>query len=913
MDHPDVAPDIGRHPLQTSNILPQNPQHQSHIRPKAAEPLRSSSNITVPRSRRPSRSRGSTASIHSNTTQSQYHPDHYVPTTYPSYMQPDNGTNQQMYPSNPEEMIIRFGAQLANTSSHHGTALDPIVIDPNLQAYAAAAEALVFETNFAYQGPDLQLHGLPIHGPSAELPPNGVTGDVHPDHSHYPPLYDGVENQIPDHLMPDNDVSESGPRKRRSSTTTLANDNELRRLLRQYDGYSLRQMAAEVQKHDGAGGKAEKVKQVFAMIWLRENCQKSTKSVRRDRVYCSYAEQCGTERVSVLNPASFGKLVRIIFPNVQTRRLGVRGESKYHYVDMSLREQDRRPAVDILGNNAGATSVAQQNVSNGNINGAQDSASQPQATATNPPHSNSTTSSEPNIQGNITTNTSPNLVTMSSEDNSLVETHQVIDNLLHFNHPNEPVPVESALFKLPSIHGYLPSHADSANAEALEALYRSHCISVIDSFRFCKEKNFLRHFSSFQGTLTVPVHKVLTLPEVAPWIRECDWLMYKKMIAFVAPLTTQVVPEPVLNAFKSISKGLVTYVQKSMKSHPDHVAEARLSPARVFCHLLKRMLDVNQSAIAASAWLSHADNRTRMWQDFVSYIDPVEIAAKAKIPSCSLAGVVSLMKHQIKALVAPVEDNDESPDDVQLYDEQLGFQKFSYSSSDEGKYSQFPDRWIAFILNLPLLFPNHRPQCIIDKADAVWTLLLHGLTLGGAQSFSAWWMTKVFFLEMMWWQAERAGFMSSTSQALLELSFVQGVSYATAPAPAPAPSAQRSHTAQPGTGSANSASNSSAQGGGEGSAQLTNISPIAHANETPSSMSPAASSGNEESSITVENANGNANVNPSISPSGGANLNSNHDDSAIDLDDDPALVTESKYGDITASDPADEEGQVVVV
>ena len=40
--------------------------------------------------------------------------------------------------------------------------------------------------------------------------------------------------------------------------------------------------------------------------------------------------------MSPLNPASFGKLVRIIFPGIQTRRLGIRGESKYHYVDLTL-------------------------------------------------------------------------------------------------------------------------------------------------------------------------------------------------------------------------------------------------------------------------------------------------------------------------------------------------------------------------------------------------------------------------------------------------------------------------------------------------------------------------------------------------------------------------------------------------
>ena len=44
-----------------------------------------------------------------------------------------------------------------------------------------------------------------------------------------------------------------------------------------------------------------------------------------------------------LNPASFGKLVRIIFPGIQTRRLGQRGESKYHYVDLAL--IDEQPEV----------------------------------------------------------------------------------------------------------------------------------------------------------------------------------------------------------------------------------------------------------------------------------------------------------------------------------------------------------------------------------------------------------------------------------------------------------------------------------------------------------------------------------------------------------------------------------------
>lgn len=69
-------------------------------------------------------------------------------------------------------------------------------------------------------------------------------------------------------------------------------------------------------------------------------------------MFNSYAEKCGDEKVPTLNPASFGKLVRVIFPGVQTRRLGVRGESKYHYVELSLIDDKHQKAAAFAANRA---------------------------------------------------------------------------------------------------------------------------------------------------------------------------------------------------------------------------------------------------------------------------------------------------------------------------------------------------------------------------------------------------------------------------------------------------------------------------------------------------------------------------------------------------------------------------------
>lgn len=129
---------------------------------------------------------------------------------------------RQMFPSAPDDMMMQFGGQVG----HSGQMLDP------------------------------NVHGISHAQAHHNLPPN-----------HYN-LYEGVENQIPDHMLEDADASENGPRRKKGSNVSQANENELRSTLRQYEHFSLKQMSTEVQKQEGSGGKSsEKVKQVFAMLW----------------------------------------------------------------------------------------------------------------------------------------------------------------------------------------------------------------------------------------------------------------------------------------------------------------------------------------------------------------------------------------------------------------------------------------------------------------------------------------------------------------------------------------------------------------------------------------------------------------------------------------------------------------------
>nr|XP_037860153.1 DNA-binding protein RFX8 isoform X3 [Chlorocebus sabaeus] len=61
-------------------------------------------------------------------------------------------------------------------------------------------------------------------------------------------------------------------------------------------------------------------------------------SVPRRLMYEIYVETCGQNTENQVNPATFGKLVRLVFPDLGTRRLGTRGSARYHYDGICIKK-----------------------------------------------------------------------------------------------------------------------------------------------------------------------------------------------------------------------------------------------------------------------------------------------------------------------------------------------------------------------------------------------------------------------------------------------------------------------------------------------------------------------------------------------------------------------------------------------
>ena len=75
------------------------------------------------------------------------------------------------------------------------------------------------------------------------------------------------------------------------------------------------------------------------LVWLEENYEIAEGvCIPRSALYMHYVDFCARNYIQPVNAASFGKIIRQQFPQLTTRRLGTRGQSRYHYYGIAVRE-----------------------------------------------------------------------------------------------------------------------------------------------------------------------------------------------------------------------------------------------------------------------------------------------------------------------------------------------------------------------------------------------------------------------------------------------------------------------------------------------------------------------------------------------------------------------------------------------
>ncbi|KAI1173999.1 RFX DNA-binding domain-containing protein [Nemania sp. FL0916] len=574
-----------------------------------------------------------------------------------------------------------------------------------------------------------------------------------------------ADSQMMDRDDPDESDMAEAPRrptqKSGSNRTSANNELEMRQLYHASRHRKLEDVAKELHGNE-RGPNSERSRQVFAMLWLSQVCSKGKGSVPRGRVYANYASRCATERITVLNPASFGKLVRVLFPGLKTRRLGVRGESKYHYVNFMLVEDQPelkdpivQPALPIqeISQLLPTTSITQPPPTT-TLEIVKPALPSPQI---NHPSDRGQASISPDAKAHSLYN-QPDVASIDQLDSSSAKT------MLHLAFPRDGDDLfdQNQTLILPPIQQYLPNGTDPDSAKSLAALYRSHCTSLIECIRYCKEKTFFHLYTSFQGTLTMPVQKLFANPSLASWIEQCDFVLYQRMSRIIAGLTLQVVPKTVLDTLRNISERLVAHIRESFQGQPRHVVRAKEAPATIFAALLDRALRVNLTAHAAANMLANPANRTNMYIDWITMVRIRKVAEC--VPTRGMDDLVQVLLNDIRILLDPAN----VPWEIEcltLYGDvaQQPTQPTNPEPSNGNNPQNNLDRWVQFLRSLPSRFPYATPADIVWCVQRVGTEVMRDLTIAQGKSFGSWWVTKCWIDEMVAFLAEQGGFMQSHS------------------------------------------------------------------------------------------------------------------------------------------------------
>jgi regulatory factor X len=256
----------------------------------------------------------------------------------------------------------------------------------------------------------------------------------------------------------------------------------------------------------------------------------------------------------------------------------------------------------------------------------------------------------------------------------------------------------------------------------------------------------------------MPVQKLLGSPNLAPWIEECDFILYQRMMRIVSGLTLQVVPKPVLDTLRNISERLVPHIRESFQGQPLHVIKAKEAPATIFAGLLDRALRVNLTAHAAANMLSNPANRDQMYHDWISMVRIRKVAEC--VPTRGMDDLVKLLLSEIKDLLDPV--NIQWDFECMTIYGDVAARNGPRPAGEDGAQvssSNALDRWVSFLWSLPARFPYASATEIVWCVQRVGTAVMRDLTLSQGKSFGSWWVTKCWVDEMVCFMAEQGGFM----------------------------------------------------------------------------------------------------------------------------------------------------------
>ncbi|KZW04023.1 hypothetical protein EXIGLDRAFT_600153 [Exidia glandulosa HHB12029] len=460
--------------------------------------------------------------------------------------------------------------------------------------------------------------------------------------------------------------------------------------------HGLEQLAANVRSATTTSA-SDRAKQIFVQAWLNANyATYPDGNVPRQGLYMSYRRVCDQYGIPHINTATLGKAIRLCFPTIKTRRLGVRGNSKYHYCGIrpsTAAEAEWLQDYVRKSNNNKSQADASRNHKSGDEGGSDDEDENESSEGGGPPTK----------RASLTINGGKGLEHMDPSDKtptakSILSSAQASRPANAFINPRirRSVGPELALGQaphptvataapatylthpvlsvrnLPNFPSIDEAVATSSSPHAMAARevwgwFENHLDQLLDSIRSYRFDQFEMHLRTFWQNLTGEYREVVHAPAIAGLMAKADAILYDEILETLRSQILTPIPPQSLTSLRQLADKMEKILMVALENYGNTFIEPKVELGARFGHLVLRFLDIFQVTQALHTVLTNpkqVQEMRRSWQlvDFDSVRNQ-----SALVCNCRQEDLAQLLEVDFIAMLDGVATSSEPVRDVMAW------------------------------------------------------------------------------------------------------------------------------------------------------------------------------------------------------------------------------------------------------
>ncbi|XP_072372996.1 transcription factor RFX3 isoform X3 [Scyliorhinus torazame] len=380
-------------------------------------------------------------------------------------------------------------------------------------------------------------------------------------------------------------------------------------------------------------------KKAVLLQWLLDNYETAEGvSLPRSTLYNHYLRHCQEQKLDPVNAASFGKLIRSIFMGLRTRRLGTRGNSKYHYYGIRIKPDS---PLNRLQEDMQYMAMRQQ-----------------------PMHQKQRYKPMQKLDGMGDGFAGSGQQVPNSAEQTIVAQSQ---------HHQQFLDASRALPEFVELEvgdGPLLDCITLEDIRTLQILYREHCEAILDvvvNLQFSLIEKLWQTFWHYSPSTSTDGTTISQTSEneiegrlakakltalckndsVLKWMCTCDHVMYQALVEILIPDVLRPIPSALTQAVRNFAKSLEGWLTNAMNNIPQQMVRTKVGAVSAFAQTLRRYTSLNHLAQAARAVLQNTSQINQMLSD-LNRVDFANVQEQASWVCQCDDSTVQRLEHDFK-------------------------------------------------------------------------------------------------------------------------------------------------------------------------------------------------------------------------------------------------------------------------